>query len=61
MNATFLSQKTKPLAFRRGQLKQLLKGMKEMNDDFGAAIKSDLGYNEFTHFMINQSITEMAI
>ena len=43
------------------QLKQLLKGLKEMDKLLGAAIQKDLGYNEFTHFMINQSITEMAV
>lgn len=61
LQKTFLSQKTKSISYRRQQLKQLMKGMKELNPDFQSAIKSDLGYNEFTHYMISQSITEMAI
>jgi aldehyde dehydrogenase (NAD+) len=32
-----------------------------MDGEFACAINKDLGYSEFTHFMINSSITMLAI
>lgn len=44
LKKTFKSGKTRDIAFRKQQLKNLLKGLKEMEDEILEAVKLDLGY-----------------
>ena len=57
LKASFLSQKTKPLQFRKQQLKNLLKGLQELNGKFESALAQDLGYNQFNTLVFSQSIS----
>jgi len=57
LKVSFFSQKTKSIKFRKEQLRNLLKGLKELNEKFEAALATDLGYNAFNTFAFSQSIS----
>jgi aldehyde dehydrogenase (NAD+) len=47
LKKNFNTGKTKPVAWRKQQLKQLLKGINEMKDEMTAAVEKDLGKASF--------------
>lgn len=46
LKKTFATGKTRSLDFRKQQLQNLARGMKEMTDEFGEAFSKDLGYRD---------------
>lgn len=54
---SFKANKTLSLSYRRSQLYNLLVGLKEMNNQFFEAAKSDLGYNELSNKFYSMDIT----
>lgn len=57
LKETFLSQKTKPLAYRKQQLRNLLRGLAEMEKEFDRALELDLGCTPFTSFMTSYKVS----
>ena len=51
----FATNKTKNLAFREQQLKNLLRGMKDLEKNFHQALNEDLGASEFFSWMVSMS------
>ena len=52
---------TKDVKYRKKQLKQLLKGLKEMEDEMQEATNKDLGYDEFTNSTNSMCVCIMTI
>ncbi len=57
LKTSFFNQKTKPLQFRKVQLRNLIKGLNELNEKFETALAQDLGYNSFNTFVFSQMIS----
>lgn len=57
LKLSFLSQKTKPIKFRKEQLRNLMRGLHELNGKFEQALAQDLGYTPFNTFAFSQQIT----
>ena len=57
LKTSFFNQKTKPLQFRKAQLRNLIKGLNELNEKFETALAQDLGYNSFNTYVFSQMIS----
>ncbi|KAL4426290.1 hypothetical protein ABPG74_018707 [Tetrahymena malaccensis] len=57
LRQTFLSQKTKSLAYRKQQLRNLLRGLTEMEQEFHKALEKDLKCSPFISYMTSFKIT----
>lgn len=53
----FETHKTKENSFRKQQLSNFIKGLREMNTDIEEALSKDLGYTPFTSLLLSQTIT----
>lgn len=53
----FLTQQTKDIAFRKEQIKNLIRGHHEMKEELEEALKNDLGYNSFLSFFLSHHLT----
>jgi aldehyde dehydrogenase (NAD+) len=64
LKKNFLTHETKSTAFRKAAIKRLLEGYCAMEKDFNAALKIDLGLNEFiceigAHAIINAELKDL--
>ena len=57
----FNSGKTRDLNFRRQQLKNLIRGINELDKQFHDALKNDLGASQFTSYLTSTSISLLDI
>lgn len=57
MRRNFLTHQTKNLAFRKEQIKNLIRGHEEMRGELEEALKQDLGYNSFLSFFLSHNLT----
>jgi aldehyde dehydrogenase (NAD+) len=57
LRRNFFTHVTKDVAFRKQQLKNLLKGHAELKEEFDEALKKDLGYTPFLSFFLSHNIT----
>jgi len=57
LKASFLAGKTRPISYRKQQLKNLLKGMKEIEEKIHEAWDKDLGGGKFASQMLSYHIT----
>lgn len=54
----FQSHVTKDIQFRKEQLKNLIRGHKELKHKFEKAMQKDLGWNEWLTDLFSNSITD---
>jgi hypothetical protein len=61
LKKTFLTHKTRPIAFRIGQLKKLSKGLSDLETDIDEALSSDLGRKGFVNWYLEISTVQKSI
>ncbi|CAD8095364.1 unnamed protein product [Paramecium primaurelia] len=61
LKETFNTHKTKCIKFRKTQLKSLLKGLEEMEQEFHVALEKDLGVTIFSSQMTSTIVTKVEI
>jgi len=59
--AAFNAGVTKPLDWRRGQLKAIIKMLEEHSDDFEAALRTDLGRSPAESFLLDIALTRSEV
>jgi len=57
LRKNFLTGKTLPLKYRKQQLNNLLRGLKELEPKFHAALQKDLNANEMMSYMLSTCLT----
>ena len=57
LRKSFLSGKTIPIGYRKQQLKNLIRGVKDLEPKFHEALKKDLGVNSLGSFMLSTNLT----
>jgi aldehyde dehydrogenase (NAD+) len=57
LRQTFLTGRTRPLKYRKQQLKNLIRGLQELEPKFHAALQKDLNANEMMSYMLSTNLT----
>lgn len=57
LKTTFYTHKTKSISFRKTQLRNLIRGLNELNSKFEKALEEDLGYSKFNTYAFSQIIS----